>query len=73
MLANAIEGIADQFLMFGWGMEIGSCWVQHMAKVQYTDEDRYVPRNDVINSVWGTGCMQDRQLKHSEFTKWTKG
>lgn len=52
LLANAIEGIADQVFDVWLGHEIGSCWVQHMAKVQYTDEDRYVPRNDVINSVW---------------------
>lgn len=52
LLANAIEGIADRVFNVWLGHEIGSCWVQHMAKVQYTDEDRYVPRNDVINSVW---------------------
>jgi len=52
LLANAIEGIADQVFDVWLGHEIGSCWVQHMAKVQYTDEDRYVPRNDVINMVW---------------------
>lgn len=52
LLANTIEGIADQVFDVWLGHEIGSCWVQHMAKVQYTDEDRYVPRNDVINMVW---------------------
>lgn len=52
LLANAIEGIADRLFDVWLGHEIGSCWVQHMAKVQYTDEDRYVPRNDVINMVW---------------------
>ncbi len=52
LLANAIEGIADRVFDVWLGHEIGSCWVQHMAKVQYTDEDRYVPRNDVINMVW---------------------
>ena len=34
------------------GHEMGSCWVQHMAKVQYPDEDRYVPRMSVINNTW---------------------
>jgi len=52
LLANAIEDIADRVFDVWLGHEIGSCWVQHMAKVQYTDEDRYVPRNDVINMVW---------------------
>ncbi|MDI3526434.1 MAG: hypothetical protein PWR03_617 [Tenuifilum sp.] len=52
LLANAIEGVADGVFDVWLGHEIGSCWVQHMAKVQYTDEDRYVPRNSVINMVW---------------------
>ncbi len=52
LLTGAIEGLSDQIQDVWLGHEIGSCWVQHMAKVQYTDEDRYLPRNDVINSVW---------------------
>lgn len=52
LLTHAVESLGDQLFDVWLGHEIGSCWVQHMAKVQYTDEDRYVPRNDVINSVW---------------------
>ncbi|HOZ15864.1 MAG TPA: SusD/RagB family nutrient-binding outer membrane lipoprotein [Tenuifilaceae bacterium] len=52
LLTSAIEGLSDQIHDVWLGHEIGSCWVQHMAKVQYTDEDRYLPRNDVINFVW---------------------
>ena len=33
---------------------MGSCWAQHMAKVQYTDEDRYIPRVSVINAAWSS-------------------
>lgn len=52
LLTHVIESLSDQLFDVWLGHEIGSCWVQHMAKVQYTDEDRYVPRNDVINAVW---------------------
>lgn len=52
LLTHAIESMTDQIHDVWLGHEIGSCWVQHMAKVQYTDEDRYVPRNDVINAIW---------------------
>lgn len=52
LLTSAIEGLSDQIHDVWLGHEIGSCWVQHMAKVQYTDEDRYIVRNEVVNSVW---------------------
>lgn len=52
LLTHVIEGLTDQIHDVWLGHEIGSCWVQHMAKVQYTDEDRYLPRNDVVNAVW---------------------
>ncbi len=35
------------------GGDMGSCWGQHFAKVQYNDEARYIPRPNVIEStVW---------------------
>ena len=34
LLTNAIEGLSDQIHDVWLGHEIGSCWVQHMAKVQ---------------------------------------
>ncbi|HPD95698.1 MAG: SusD/RagB family nutrient-binding outer membrane lipoprotein [Bacteroidales bacterium] len=54
LLTHSIEELGDLIFDVWLGHEIGSCWVQHMAKVQYTDEDRYVPRNDVINDIWTT-------------------
>ncbi|MDI3526437.1 MAG: hypothetical protein PWR03_620 [Tenuifilum sp.] len=54
LLTNAIESMTDRVHDIWLGGEIGSCWVQHLAKVQYTDEDRYVPRVSVINSVWSS-------------------
>lgn len=52
LLTNAIESMTDRVHEIFLGHEMGSCWVQHMAKVQYTDEDRYIPRIAVINNTW---------------------
>ncbi len=35
------------------GGDMGSCWAQHWGKVQYNDEERYIPREGVIETtVW---------------------
>ncbi len=52
LLTNAIESLTDRVHEIFLGHEMGSGWVQHMAKVQYTDEDRYRPRLSVINISW---------------------
>jgi hypothetical protein len=52
LLTNAIESLTDRVQNIGLGHEIGSGWIQHMAKVQYTDEDRYQPRTGEINNAW---------------------
>ncbi len=54
LLTNAIESMTDRVHEIFFGHEMGSCWVQHMAKVQYTDEDKYVPRISVINNTWNS-------------------
>lgn len=54
ILPNAIESMTDRVYEIFLGHEMGNCWVQHMAKVQYTDEDRYVPRMGVINNTWSS-------------------
>lgn len=54
LLTNAIESMTDRVHEIFFGHEMGSCWVQHLAKVQYPDEDRYVPRMSVINNTWNS-------------------
>ena len=54
LLTNAIESMTDRTHEIFFGHEMGSCWAQHMAKVQYTDEDRYIPRISVINNTWNS-------------------
>ena len=53
LLTNAIESMTERVDEIFFGHEMGSCWVQHMAKVQYTTEDQYVPRMSVINNYVG--------------------
>jgi len=52
LLTNAIESMTNRVHEIFLGHEMGSCWAQQMAKVQYTDEDRYIPRLAVINNTW---------------------
>ncbi|MEI6898284.1 MAG: SusD/RagB family nutrient-binding outer membrane lipoprotein [Bacteroidota bacterium] len=52
LLTNAIESMTDRVHEIFLGHEMGSCWVQQMAKVQYTDEDRYIFRPSVVNNSW---------------------
>lgn len=52
LLTNAIESMTDRVHEIFLGHEMGSGWVQHMAKCQYTDEDRYIFRPSVVNTSW---------------------
>lgn len=52
LLTGAIESMTDRVHEIFLGHEMGDCWVQHMAKVQYTDEDRYIFRPSVVNNSW---------------------
>jgi hypothetical protein len=52
LLTDAIEVLSDRVQEIFVGEEMGNCWVQHQAKVQYTDEDRYIYRPSVVNTAW---------------------
>jgi hypothetical protein len=54
LLTNAIESMTDRVHEIFLGHEMGSCWAQQMAKCQYTDEDRYVYRPDVVSNTWAS-------------------
>ncbi|RAV99910.1 SusD/RagB family nutrient-binding outer membrane lipoprotein [Pseudochryseolinea flava] len=54
LLTNAIESLTDRVHEIFLGHEMGSGWVQHMAKVQYTDEDRYQFRPGTVNTTWNS-------------------
>jgi hypothetical protein len=54
LLTSAIESVTDRVHEIFLGEEMGDCWVQHQAKVQYTDEDRYIYRISVVNATWAS-------------------
>ena len=47
-IRNAVNNMYSTFV----GGDMGSCWSQQFAKVQYNDEARYIPRQSVIASTW---------------------
>lgn len=34
------------------GGDMGLCWAQHWSKVQYNDEEKYIPRRALMNALW---------------------
>lgn len=34
------------------GGDMGMCWSQQVSKVQYNDEERYIPRRSAIDNIW---------------------
>ncbi|NTV83268.1 MAG: SusD/RagB family nutrient-binding outer membrane lipoprotein [Bacteroidales bacterium] len=52
LLTDAIEVLTDRVHEIFTGEEMGNGWVQQHAKVQYTDEDRYIYRTSVVNAAW---------------------
>lgn len=47
-IRNAVNNMYSTFV----GGDMGACWSQQFAKVQYNDEARYIPRQSVIASTW---------------------
>ncbi len=54
LLPGIIRAAQNQSYSTFTGGDMGACWAQHFAKVQYNDEARYIPRQSVISSVWNT-------------------
>ena len=52
LLASSI--IATQNTMYNAqvGGDMGLCWAQHWSKVQYNDEERYIPRRALMNALY---------------------
>lgn len=36
------------------GGDMGGCWAQQLSKVQYNDEERYMPRVSIVQDFWET-------------------
>ncbi len=45
---------ATQNIMYSTfvGGDMGLCWAQQWSKVQYNDEEKYIPRRSVMNQLW---------------------
>lgn len=62
LLGNIVR--VNQNTIYGMqqGGDMGMCWAQHVSKVQYNDEERYIPRRAAIDGVWNaiyTGVISD--------------
>jgi len=54
LIPGVVRGAQNQSYSLFTGGDMGACWSQQFAKVQYNDEARYIPRQGVITSVWDT-------------------
>jgi hypothetical protein len=62
LIPSLAEGTMDQLYSTFNGGDMGSCWAQHWAKVQYNDEERYKTRDTQFDNIWNAmygGTIQD--------------
>lgn len=52
LVADAVRIAGNRLYSTFTGGDMGACWAQQWAKVQYNDEARYKPRESVIESTW---------------------
>lgn len=52
LIADIVRNGQNQLYSTFVGGDMGSCWSQQWAKVQYNDEEMYSPRGSVISQVW---------------------
>lgn len=58
LLTAAIKNTADAYWGTANNMNSSLLFVQHWAKIQYTEEDRYIYSNSSFTSLWTTGYSQ---------------
>jgi hypothetical protein len=52
LLPHGIESAVDVYWGAGLGMDVGNLYAQHWARIQYTDADRYLVSQDIIDHSW---------------------
>lgn len=52
LLASAIYNTGNQTQSPFLAGEAGSCWVQHLGKTVYNDNELYIPRENSIDNLW---------------------
>jgi Starch-binding associating with outer membrane len=58
LLTGAIKITADAYWSTANTMNSSLLFVQHWAKIQYTEEDRFIFSNSSFTSLWSTGYSQ---------------
>ncbi|MDW5287775.1 SusD/RagB family nutrient-binding outer membrane lipoprotein [Formosa sp. PL04] len=64
LLGNALRATANQIQGIFLSGEAGSCWVQHLGKPVYNDNELYVPRQGSITDLWDQLYL--RTIKNAE-------
>lgn len=54
LLGNILRNTGNTMYSTFNGGDMGACWAQHWAKVQYNDEARYIPRESSLTNVWSS-------------------
>lgn len=52
LLGNIVRFNQNTVYNMQHGGDMGMCWAQHLSKVQYNDEERYIPRSTAITNIW---------------------
>ncbi len=52
LLSATITATQNTLYNMQIGGDMGLCWAQHMSKVQYNDEEKYIPRRALMNALW---------------------
>jgi hypothetical protein len=52
LLGNIVRVNQNTIYNMQQGGDMGMCWAQHVSKVQYNDEEQYVPRRGSIDAIW---------------------
>jgi len=52
LLAAAVLNTHNTMYNVQIGGDMGLCWAQHWSKVQYNDEERYIPRRELMTTLW---------------------
>jgi hypothetical protein len=52
LLPHGIESAVDLYWGGSLGMDVGNLYAQHWARIQYTDVDRYIVSQDIIDNSW---------------------
>lgn len=58
LLTAAIKTTSDTYWGVSNNLNSSLLFVQHWAKIQYTEEDRYIFSNSSFSSLWSTGYSQ---------------